>query len=182
MAAPAGKAAGTASRLGLRQAVVPLLKALHIVALALWCAGLLCLPALLVQHTTVDTQRSFAELRRFVRIVYVRIMTPAAVIAVAAGTALIFARGVFVGWMILKLAIVGVLVALHAYEGRVLHALADGEAHYQPWKGYILTGGSLALMTAIISIVLAKPVLDESRFPAWLLEPRGRQLSDAVPI
>lgn len=157
-----------------------MLKAAHIAALLIWCAGLLALPALLVQHARAGTQEEFGELRAFVRRIYVRVLTPAAVLAVAIGTWLIFERAVFVGWMFLKLAIVGLLVGLHAFEGRLLLELADPRPAIGWRMGAALTGAGLAIMSAILVLVLAKPVFDESRLPRWLLEPRGAQRSAAA--
>ena len=163
--------------------MIPLLKTLHIAALTIWCAGLLCLPALLVQHARVRSPEGFAELRRFVRRLYVRIMTPAAVVAVAAGTALIFARGLFVGWMFLKLGVVAMLVGLQAYEGHLLTAFSTGKPQYERWKAFALVIAGLVLVTATIVIVLAKPALTADLFPRWLLEPRVSYFSpEETPI
>ncbi len=134
--------------------MIPLLKAAHIATLVIWCAGLLGLPALLVQHRSAATQEEFGEIRRFVRRVYVLVLTPAAVLAVAFGTGLIFARDVFTGWMFLKLVVVALLVALHAFEGRLLLELADAKPHIGPTGGAALTGAGLLLMVGILALVL----------------------------
>ena len=160
--------------------MIPILKAAHIAALLIWCAGLLALPALLVQHARAGTQEEFGDLRRFVRTIYVRVLTPAAVLAVAIGTWLIFERAVFVGWMFAKLVVVGLLVALHAFEGRLLLELADPRPPIGWRTGAALTGAGLVIMSAILALVLAKPVFDETSLPGWLLEPRNDQPSAAA--
>ncbi|WP_199798818.1 CopD family protein [Qipengyuania thermophila] len=154
--------------------MIAILKALHIAALVIWSAGLIALPTLLVQHAHVRTQEEFGALRYFVRRIYVRAVTPAAIVAVVAGTALIFARDVFTGWMYLKLAVVALMVALHAFQGHLLLEYAD----HRPAMGWL---GAGALMTAavtvialILALVLAKPPLDGGALPDWLLEPRGQ--------
>jgi protoporphyrinogen IX oxidase len=163
--------------------MVPILKAAHIAALLIWCAGLLALPALLVQHARAGTQEEFGDLRAFVRTIYVRVLTPAAVLAVAAGTWLIFERAVFVGWMFLKLAVVGLLVGLHAFEGRLLLEFADPRPPIGWRTGAALTVAGLLVMLAILGLVLGKPVLDETSLPRWLLEPRiDHSSAAATPI
>lgn len=158
------------------------LKLVHVATLLIWCAGLLGLPALIAGHQDGHDQQSFSELRRFVRMLYVRILTPAAVIAVASGTALIFARDVFTGWMVLKLALVALMVALHAFEGQLLLESATGELKTPASTDHALVFGNSALILAILLIVLAKPVVDEALFPDWLLAPRDNQLSLDTPI
>jgi len=83
--------------------VLTVVKALHIAALILWSAGLIALPLVLGKHEAGEEQADYARLRRITNYGYTRIVTPAAVIAVSAGTALIFLREVFVPWMFAKL-------------------------------------------------------------------------------
>ena len=66
------------------------LKFLHIAALAVWMAGLLYLPALLCAHRRINDRQDFARVRMASRFVYLLIASPAACIAVGAGTALLF--------------------------------------------------------------------------------------------
>lgn len=161
--------------------MIPILKAAHIAALLIWCAGLLALPALLVQHARAGTQEELGQLRRFVRRLYVVVLPPAAVLAVALGTLLIFERAVFVGWMFAKLAVVGLLVGLHAFEGRLLLLeLADPRPAIGWRTGAALTAVGLMIMSAILALVLAKPVFDETSLPRWLLEPRNDHSSAAA--
>lgn len=164
--------------------MVPILKSIHIIGLLFWCAGLLCLPALLARHRGAETWHDFGELRVVVRRLYVGALTPAAVLAVAAGTGLIFAREAYTGWMIAKLALVGLLVALHAYEGHLLIETGHGDLGPVPGRlqGVLLTVTAAVLMTAIVTLVLAKPDLRSDMLPGWLLEPRNRQLSELTPI
>lgn len=164
--------------------MVPILKSIHIIGLLFWCAGLLCLPSLLRTHHHARSQHDFAELRVLVRRLYVGALTPAAVLAVAAGTGLIFAREVYTGWMFVKLAFVALLVAVHAYQGHLLIETGGGEADPVPGRFHslMLTALAATVMLAIITVVLAKPDLRSEMLPDWLLEPRDRQLSELTPI
>ena len=80
------------------------LKLLHLAAIAVWSAGLICLPALYVQRAHVADKDSKHRLQAMVRFLYVAILSPAAFVAVGSGTALIFVRQSFEPWFTLKLA------------------------------------------------------------------------------
>lgn len=159
------------------------LKFLHVAALCLWCAGLVGLPLLLARHAPDDAQKDFARRRLVTHNLYVRLVTPAAVIAVAAGTALIFLRGVFVPWMFAKLLVVGLLVSIHAWLGHVTLQVGESQGRYDTPGGGLLVAAALLAMTAILLLVLGKPMLSEWPGPAWLLAPRGYSLPvGAVPM
>ncbi|OWK28312.1 CopD family protein [Sphingomonas mucosissima] len=161
---------------------ITILKALHIIALLLWMAGLLSLPLMLARHEEGEHQFRYARIRKFTHYSYTRLVTPAAVIAIAAGTPLIFLRGMFVPWLFAKLALVALLVALHAYVGHVVLKMGE-EAGEQPappaWPIMIALG---VLILGILSLVLMKPPLDAQHLPELLHQPIGRHLPlDEVP-
>jgi uncharacterized membrane protein len=150
-------------------------KALHITGLLVWCAGLLYFPGLLASHARLAEGEDFVRIRRASRFAHNAVVSPAAVIAIGAGTALLFlSPGVLQGWMFLKLACVGVLAMAHVYYGHVLGSLA---ARGVPpprrllWAAWCAV---LASILAILGLVLAKPVV-EATLPAWMLEPGGLQ-------
>ncbi len=87
---------------------IAIVKGLHIAGVIVWGAGLMAVPLMLAEHAPDDTQEEYARVRRFTHYGYTHLLTPAAVIAVAAGTAPIFLRGVFVPWMFGKLVLVGI--------------------------------------------------------------------------
>jgi len=162
--------------------MITALKFLHIAALSVWCAGLVGLPLLLARHGPNDDQLDFARRRLVTHNFYIRLVTPAAVIAIAAGTALIFLRDVFIPWMFAKLVVVGVLVTIHAWMGHVTLEIGEQKGNYDPPAGGPLVTASLLAMTAVLVLVLAKPVIRDTLAPSWLLEPRGQSLPvDAVP-
>jgi len=158
-------------------------KFLHIAALSIWCAGLVALPLLLARHHPADNQSEFARTRLVTHQVYVAIVTPAAVIAITMGTALIFLRGVFVPWMFAKLAVVGLLVLMHAWIGHITVKVGEERGDYRSPPAGLLVGSSLLVMLAILILVLGKPVLEEGLVPAWLLRSQGQPLPlREVPI
>ncbi|WP_116085155.1 CopD family protein [Tropicimonas sp. IMCC34011] len=161
--------------------LVPIFKALHIAALSLWCGGLLVLPFMLARHDPNMLAEDYRIIRRATHITYTTFVTPAAVIAVIAGTWLIFMREVFVPWLFAKLAFVALLVVAHAWIGYILVRVAEEPGHHKP-PHPVLPGLAVAIpAVAILFIVLAKPAFDWLTFPDWLLEPRGGQLPFDVP-
>ncbi|MDP1874676.1 CopD family protein [Phenylobacterium sp.] len=160
------------------------LKFLHIAALLIWCAGLVYLPGLLLAHRNMTNREDFIRIRNASRFSYNAITSPAAFVAIGAGTALLLlAPGVLQGWMFVKLALVGALVMAHVQYGFVLSALS--ELGSKPPRLRLLAVWILVFvaMTAILWLVLEKPFLGSSRLPAWLLEPGGLQsLLPSTPI
>jgi len=158
------------------------LKSLHIAALILWIAGLIALSLMLARHEDGESQSRYARIRLFTHSSYTRLVTPSAIIAIAAGVPLIFLRDIFVPWLFAKLLCVAILVILHAYVGHVvLKKGEDGEDSRAPASAPLLAALGLTV-SAILLLVLLKPELDTDRLPQWLQQPLGRQLPvDEVP-
>lgn len=156
--------------------VLALTKGLHIAALVLWCAGLIALPLMLGKHRADEQQADYARLRLLTHDSYIYVVTPAAVVAIAAGAALIFLRGVFHPWMFAKLVGVGALVCLHAWVGHIVLLMSERAGEYEPPNPVPLLAGLFAVMSAILLLVLVKPVFPNVT-PNLLERPLGRQLS-----
>ena len=158
-------------------------KLLHIAALSIWCAGLIALPLLLAKHDHHDQQAVFSRLRLLTHRAFIGLVTPAAVIAIAMGAALLFMRDVFVPWMFVKLVLVGVLVLLHAWIGHITINMGERQGDYDPPRARWLLALSLAAMCAILVLVLGKPVMSDRLAPSWLTEPMDQPLPvDEVPM
>lgn len=158
------------------------LKALHIAALLLWMAGLLSLPMMLARHEEGEHQFRYARIRKFTHYSYTRLVTPAAVIAIAAGVPLIFLRGMFVPWLFAKLTLVALLVTVHAYVGHVVLKMGEEAGEQQPPPAWPMVGAICLLIPAILLLVLLKPDLDVQQLPEFLRQPMERQLPlDEVP-
>jgi protoporphyrinogen IX oxidase len=162
-------------------ALVPLFKTAHIAALVIWCGGLLVLPLMLARHDPTIDPADYAHLRRSSHIIYTICVTPTAVIAVIAGTWLIFLRDVFVPWLYAKLAFVALLVAVHAWIGHILNRTAEEPGNHRPPSAVLTVGAVMLPVVAVLSLVLAKPAMDWLVFPDWLLSPRGGDLPIDVP-
>jgi protoporphyrinogen IX oxidase len=112
--------------------LIPYLKALHIVGLLLWCGGLFALPGMLAWHDPAIGQADYRRIRRATHYTYTFVVTPAAVIAVIAGTWLILIREVYEPWLYLKLAFVALLVALHGWVGHIIVEVAETSGTHRP--------------------------------------------------
>ena len=146
------------------------LKTLHLAAIAIWSAGLVCLPGLYVQRARVGSRESRHRLQAMVRFLYVAVASPAAFVAIASGTALIFVRQTFEPWFSLKLALVGVMVTVHILTGLVVVRLFEAGGVYPVWRFVAVTALTLLVVMAILAVVLAKPDVPEM-LPAAMSEP-----------
>lgn len=160
---------------------VPLFKAAHIVALVIWCGGLLALPLMLTRHDPDISIEDYRVIRNASHLTYTMCVTPAAVIAVIAGTWLIFMREVYVPWLFAKLAFVAMLVMAHGWIGHTVARIGEEPEEHKPPRPYIPIALVLVPMVMILTLVLAKPALTWVVLPDWLTEPRGGQLLFDTP-
>lgn len=148
------------------------LKLLHISAIVIWSAGLVSLPGLYIRRALVANDQALHALQALVRYLYVAIISPAAFVAIGSGTALIFVRETFADWFSLKLALVGVMVLIHALTGLVIIRLFDKGYIYPPWRFVATTATTFLTIVLILFVVLAKPLVPDL-LPAVLSEPGG---------
>lgn len=149
-------------------------KAVHILALTVWCAGLIVLPGIYVQRKRLRGPDLHA-LHRLARVIFIQITSPAAFVTVIAGTALIFLRDAFTVWMALKLLAVGSLAVLHVRQGYVLLEVFEPDHGYARWRQWLAITTTLSVIGAILWLVLAKPHVEMQALPSWLLTPGGLQ-------
>lgn len=145
-------------------------KLIHIAAIAVWSAGLVRLPGLYLRRSRVPDVPSLHRLQALVRFLYVKAMSPAAFVAIATGVGLIFLRQTWAPWFGAKLFLVGVLAVIHILTGLVIIRLFD-EGEIYPVRRFVAgTALTLATVTAILFLVLAKPDLP-ALLPDWMHEP-----------
>lgn len=156
--------------------MILLLKAVHIAALSLWCAMLVAFPLLLGQSRKLQGDAHWERWRVRAHLLYRAVATPAAVIAIASGIALIFARGVFAEWMLLKMMLVGTMVAGHALLGHIVLKSGEEGPEYRAPPAWVFLLGLVPPMLAVLVVVLWKPDFNQHRWPRSLSEPQMRQL------
>lgn len=150
-----------------------LLKFVHLAAIALWSGGLVVLPFLFWQRRHIPSGAELDRLHRFTRLVYVELTSPAAFVAIASGTALIFLQTTFLEWFSLKMVLVGLMAMLHVVAGLILAHLFDPGRSFGRAAYGALTASYLVLISAIIWVVLAKPHIDSNQFATKLFAPGG---------
>ena len=91
------------------------IKALHIVAMVCWFAGLFYLPRLFVYHAMSEDAPSRERFSTMERKLYRGIMTPAMIVTLVLGVGLLMLAPGWMsqGWMHAKLALVILLVGYH---------------------------------------------------------------------
>ena len=133
------------------------LKALHIIFVVAWFAGLFYLPRLFVYHAQAADAVSNERFKVMERKLYRGIMTPAMVLVVASGLGLWLGFGIRGGWLYAKLALVVVLLAYHFWIGKLAGDFArdaNRRSHvYYRWVNELPT----LLLVAIVILVVVKP-------------------------
>ena len=105
-----------------------IVKVLHLWMVVSWFAGLFYLPRIFVNLAMVEPH-SVAERERLLLMAgkLYRFMTPIGVLAIALGLWLWLGFGFAGGWLHAKTALVLLLVAYHAYCGRILQSFRQGQ-------------------------------------------------------
>jgi uncharacterized membrane protein len=153
--------------------VTTLLKFVHLATISIWSAGLVVLPYLFLQRRGLAPGPELDRLHRITRFVFVAMASPAAVIAIGSGTALIFTQGTFREWFTVKMVLVGLMVMLHVVAGLVAMRVFEPEGRFGPRANALMTGAYLSLIVAIVWVVLAKPDIDSTQFQDALFTPGG---------
>lgn len=135
------------------------IKALHILAMVAWMAGMFYLPRLFVYHAGVatdsDQARTFAVMeQRLMRI----IMLPALLVAWASGVALAVHGGFLdQGWLHGKVLLVIILTALHGYFGRLRKDFAQHVNRHSVAFYRVVNELPTLLLVGIVVLVVLKP-------------------------
>jgi len=96
------------------------IKSFHIIFMVTWFAGLFYLPRLFVYHAMSEDATSRERFKLMERKLFYGIMTPGAILTIALGLWLWLGYGFHGGWLHAKMALVAVLVAYHAYCGKLM--------------------------------------------------------------
>jgi putative membrane protein len=135
------------------------LKALHIIALIAWMAGMLYLPRLFVYHCEADPGSRQSETfkvmeRRLLR----AIMNPAMIATWVFGLWLALSGGWFAApWLHVKLALVVVLSGVHGMLSRIVRDFAADRNRRSQRFYRIINEVPTALMILIVLVAVLKP-------------------------
>ncbi|MFQ5958961.1 MAG: protoporphyrinogen oxidase HemJ [Alphaproteobacteria bacterium] len=136
-------------------------KALHIIAVIAWMAGLLYLPRLFVYHCDAEAGSARAEmLATMERRLLKAIMAPAMIVSFATGIWLLLTPGVAdwsSGWLHAKLALVVAMAALHGLMARWRKGFAAGRNRRSHVFYRVANEVPTVLMIAIVILVVVKP-------------------------
>ncbi|MCF3639969.1 protoporphyrinogen oxidase HemJ [Rhizobium sp. TRM95111] len=135
-------------------------KALHLIAVISWMAGLLYLPRLFVYHTDHAPGSPASETFKVMeQRLYRVIMTPAMMLAWLLGLYLAWTvYGFHGGWLHAKLGCVVALTVVHVHFGRAVRAFA-ADANRRTGRQWRLWNEVPALlMIAIVILAVVKPI------------------------
>ena len=134
------------------------LKALHVVFVVTWFAGLFYLPRLYVYHAVTTDAPGLVRFVQMERRLFF-IMSLGAVLAAVFGLAMIAAAPGYLaqGGLRAKLLLVALLVGYHFWCYRLMLALRSGtNPHSQRWYRWFIEVPSL-LLIAIVILAVVKP-------------------------
>ena len=136
------------------------LKALHIIAVIAWMAGMLYLPRLFVYHADAKSEESREMLKLMERRLFKFIMTPAMIATWVFGLLLIWQMPAFLqeGWLHTKLLLVIFLSGIHGYLAKLLKAFARDENRHTSKFYRILNEVPTILMIGIVFLVVFKTI------------------------
>jgi putative membrane protein len=136
---------------------MPWIKFVHLAALMVWCACLIALPSLLALMPMAEGRVTRRRVRAATRFVYIAVASPAAVVAVVSGTALIHLMQVYAPWFFAKLTLVAAMVLFHASCGKLVLVLRERPAGCAPGFLVALAVLPCALILGVLWLVLAQP-------------------------
>ena len=134
-------------------------KALHVIAVISWMAGMLYLPRLFVYHSNVEPGSETSETFKVMERKLLRfIINPAMVVSWVAGLWIAIAIfGLKGGWLHAKLAMVLALSAVHGYFAKAVADFArdEGRREHKWWR--FMNEVPTLMMIAIVIFVVVKP-------------------------
>ena len=131
------------------------LKALHIIFMVTWFAGLFYLPRLFVYHAMSDDEPSKERFKVMERKLFWGITTPGAILTIVFGLWLWLGYGFLGGWLHAKLLLVVVLVGYHVWCGKLMVDFREGRnPHGHIWYRWFNEFPVLILFGSVFLVVL----------------------------
>ena len=132
------------------------IKALHIMAVISWFAGIFYLPRLFVYNAMSDDTISQERFKVMERKLFNGIMTPAALVTLATGFWLL-SYGFWGNWMIVKLVLVAAVVIYHIWCWLVIRHFAANRNKKSHVYYRVLNEVPVLMMVPIVILVVVKP-------------------------
>ncbi len=137
------------------------IKAVHIIFMVTWFAGLFYLPRLFVYHAMSDDAVSNERFKIMERKLFYGIMTPGALITIALGVWMLidyaWAAYAHTLWLPIKLALVALLIGYHVYCGQLLQDFKhDRNRHSHVFYRWLNEAPVLVLI-AVVLLAVVKP-------------------------
>lgn len=136
------------------------LKALHVIAVVCWFAGLFYLPRLFVYHAEAEDALGRERFKVMERKLYRGIMWPSLVVTVLAGAWMLGLNWDYYrtqGWLHAKLALVVLLVAYHFACGHYLRAFAADRNTRSHVFYRVFNELPVLALVAIVILVIVRP-------------------------
>jgi protoporphyrinogen IX oxidase len=135
------------------------LKALHVVFVVTWFAGLFYLPRLFVYHAATTDREGLSRFVVMERRLFF-IMSLGALLAVLFGIAMIVAAPAYLsmGWLRVKLLLVALLLGYHGWCYRLMLALRTGVGPHSPRWYRLFNEVPSILLLAIVILAVVKPL------------------------
>ena len=135
-------------------------KALHVIAVISWMAGLLYLPRLMVYHAAAAPGSKESETFKMMELRLLRvIMNPAMIAVWVTGLLLVWLLGVHLErWLWAKLVLVAGLTGFHHALARWRQALAEGRNDKSQRFFRAINEVPTMLMIGIVILVIVKPL------------------------
>ena len=137
-------------------------KALHLIAVISWMAGLLYLPRIFVYHTDNVSEKKISEVFKIMEFkLYNYIMMPAMILSWVFGLILIGSIGfdqLHSTWLVIKLILVVVLTIYHFFLGNCLNKFKRDENKYSSRFFRIFNEITTILLILIVFVVIFKPL------------------------
>ena len=144
-----------------------LFKALHLIFMVTWFAGLFYLVRLFVYHREAESkpspikealQEQYALMER--RLYYI-ITWPGMVLTVIFGALMIILNpAVLDVWLYIKLGMVLILMIYHLYCGELMNDLKDGKCTLKPFHFRLLNEAPTILLFGIVTLAVFKNMTD----------------------
>ncbi|WP_439558948.1 CopD family protein [Dyadobacter sp.] len=143
-------------------------KALHIIFVVSWFAGLFYMPRLFVYHTEANEKPSpereilFAQFTKMEKLLWNAIMTPACWLTLIFGSIMLYITPAWLdqGWMQLKLAFVVGLVAYHFFTRKILLEIRQGKFRFSSFQLRLFNEIATVFLFSIVFLVVLKNTVD----------------------